>query len=142
MFSQDFKATDSTTGVRVWVRVWDITELGQPPEYDLTLEILAENAHPATLRLIGFLVAADNVSVASPFAANGLVAGAIRQSAIDTTQKSKMVFGVASGMADLHSRAILHRDLKPDHIFLGDKFEPVIADFVLPARFKRGERFL
>jgi serine/threonine protein kinase len=47
----------------------------------------------------------------------------------DGTKKSCIAFGVAFGMAYLHSQNIIHRDLKPSNILLDDKFLPRIADF-------------
>jgi serine/threonine protein kinase len=50
-------------------------------------------------------------------------------SVLDATRKSKIIFGVVAGMASLHARGVLYRDLKPDNIFLNQEFEPVIGDF-------------
>ena len=47
----------------------------------------------------------------------------------DATAKSKCVFGIAAGMAFLHSKKIIHRDLRPRSVLLDDDFEPVISNF-------------
>ena len=49
----------------------------------------------------------------------------------DATKKSICVFGVAAAMAYVHSKGILHRDLKTANVFVNDQFEPVIGDFGL-----------
>jgi serine/threonine protein kinase len=50
------------------------------------------------------------------------------------TQKSFIAFGVAFGMAYLHSLNIVHRDLKPANILLTEEFWPRIGDFGLSKR--------
>ena len=47
------------------------------------------------------------------------------------TKKSIVAFGTAVGMAYMHSKDILHRDLKHHNIFLNEDLEPVIGDFEL-----------
>ena len=49
----------------------------------------------------------------------------------DDTKKLINIYGIAAGMAYLHSLNILHRDLKPDNIFLDDYLYPKIGDFGL-----------
>jgi serine/threonine protein kinase len=45
------------------------------------------------------------------------------------TAKSKCVFGIAAGMAHMHNKSLIHRDLKASNVFLDSNYEPVIADF-------------
>jgi serine/threonine protein kinase len=49
----------------------------------------------------------------------------------NVTTKTKAVFGTAVGMAYLHFRRVLHRDLKPDNIYFDINHEPVVGDFGL-----------
>ena len=47
------------------------------------------------------------------------------------TKKLINIYGIASGMAYLHSKKIIHRDLKPDNILLNEYLHPKISDFGL-----------
>jgi serine/threonine protein kinase len=49
--------------------------------------------------------------------------------ALSPTGKAIAAYGIARGMAYLHSLRILHRDLKPANVFLDSKGRPRIADF-------------
>jgi serine/threonine protein kinase len=99
------------------------------------LEVLAGNTHPGTLRLIGFSVTGGAGRIATRFPANRDLSLMLRRTSaaavLDATRKSKIIFGIIAGMAHLHARGVLHRDLKPESIFLDDEFEPVITDFGL-----------
>jgi serine/threonine protein kinase len=101
------------------------------------LEILANNSHPTTLRLLGFGFAPDSrPMVVTEVMSHGTLADALKKECEgrpipgwDATRKSIILFGIPAGMAHLHSHQIIHRDLKPDNVFLNDRLEPVIADF-------------
>ena len=54
----------------------------------------------------------------------------------NATKKSIVVFGTAVVMAYIHSKNILHRDLKPNNIFLNERFEPVVGDFRISCRVR------
>jgi serine/threonine protein kinase len=48
---------------------------------------------------------------------------------VDPTQKMIYLYGTARGLAHLHSREVMHRDVKPENILLDSQSFPVIGDF-------------
>lgn len=49
----------------------------------------------------------------------------------DNTTKQIILCGIAHGMMILHSRGVIHRDLKPDNVLLDSNYRPCITDFGL-----------
>ena len=108
------------------------------------LGILASINHPTLLRLVGVHLAGDDIgpTILTPLMENGDLGKILRDElhgkripGWNPTTKTICVFGIAVGMAYLHSKGIIHRDLKPHNVFVNDAFEPVIADFGLSRCF-------
>jgi serine/threonine protein kinase len=97
--------------------------------------------HPAILRLEGwnvhpYLTHHDETVVAFAMISEffpgclGRVVGC-RNEKLTPTEKMIILYGIATGMREIHNLGIAHRDLKPDNIFLTSDRRPVICDFGL-----------
>jgi serine/threonine protein kinase len=73
----------------------------------------------------------------TPFYANGSLNDILKRersgacTVLDATRKSKIVFGIVTGLAFLHSRGVIHRNVKPANILLDENFEPALSDFYI-----------
>ena len=106
---------------------------------DIDLEALKREAaiwlkaggHPNVLRLIDADIYADQVFIVSEYASDGSLMGWLnrhggRAPAVEAA--CEMIDGVLAGLAHLHERRVIHRDLKPDNILLQGN-SPLLADF-------------
>src|SRR5439155_8480445 len=52
----------------------------------------------------------------------------------------KPLHGLCSALAFLHGEGVVHRDLKPDNVFIRPGGEPVLVDFGIVTRFSGAGR--
>ena len=108
------------------------------------VEAMAYIQHPAIIALKGYSVPQDDgnadetPTIATEYMENGTLLDVLikeknggKIQGWTPTQKSIVIFGIASGMMCIHNCNAIHRDLKPANILLNSKFEPKIADFGL-----------
>ena len=147
---EKFKGTYKGRSVAVWVPS-EYMDADDSKRRERAVSVFARMKHAGTLRLIGFHIPETvncGPTILTPLMPNGTVADLLKKERAgnpdprwDATKKSICVFGVAAAMAYVHSKGILHRDLKTANVFVNDQFEPVIGDFGL-ARMYYGELIL
>ncbi|MBL4846649.1 MAG: protein kinase [Planctomycetes bacterium] len=65
------------------------------------------------------------------YVAGGSLGDRLREGQLDLERAARIVAGAAEGLAYAHRMGILHRDLKPDNVLLGEDGTPRLADFGL-----------
>jgi len=107
---------------------------GEPARFAQEIAVLSKLSHPAIVAIFdsGWL------APASPFFAMPLLQGETLdhrlQQTLDTTQRVALVrrLGpIVNAVAYTHSRGVLHRDIKPQNIFLGRFEESILLDWGL-----------
>jgi serine/threonine protein kinase len=96
--------------------------------------ILKTLKHPLILELQGNIseMDDDNVMIMTTFVENGSLAShfPLKECCLnDVNRITKVVVGIALALRYLHSRGIIHRDLRPDNILLDWNLNVRIADF-------------
>jgi serine/threonine protein kinase len=100
------------------------------------VDILSKIRHPACLSLLAFSTPPDGmyhvVTEKREFSLDHFVSEAMKGNAPaewDDTSKSIVALGVASGLAYLHSKNIIHREVKPSSVLLDSHFYPYLSNF-------------
>lgn len=99
--------------------------------------IMCQIHHPCIIKLLGVTFPSKNEQVfriyTEYFPNNNLKVsldkGISDDRKLTDTEKTKIIYGIASAMKYLHDRNIVHRDLKPEKVLLNSNCEPVLSDF-------------
>jgi serine/threonine protein kinase/tetratricopeptide (TPR) repeat protein len=132
-----YRARDAQLGRDVAIKVLP-DHLAADPDirarFDREARAIAALSHPNLLTIHEFTVAGD-----TPFAVMELLEGEtlrrrIADGPLPWRTALQIVHEVAEGLAAAHAKGVIHRDLKPDNIFLTTTGIVKILDFGLAAR--------
>lgn len=93
------------------------------------INILANLDHPFCLNLVNFSLSPQPIII-TPFMSHGNIFNLIKkQDPKLSTQKLCSIYAICSTMDFLHKAGIIHRDFKPQNIFMNENNDICIADF-------------
>lgn len=111
------------------------------------ISLLIHVQNPLIVQFIGFAFDdfdgnTNNITIIMEYVENGSLADLIQMnhkcpSDYDNTKRQKILVGIARGLYLLHKRNIIHRDMKPENILIGDDYNIKITDFGQSKNFKQ-----
>ena len=104
--------------------------------YHAELGLMLELAHEHVVAVVGARAAPPNYELFFPFMENGAVDELMYGHGWTPTWQAvlKLAREVSAGMAYLHSRGVVHRDVKPGNVLLDASWTAKIGDFGLAER--------
>ncbi|KAG8075429.1 hypothetical protein GUJ93_ZPchr0006g42044 [Zizania palustris] len=119
---------------------------GGEEEFQHELSVMSRIYHTNLVRIWGFCSDGPHRILVSEFMENGSLDKILfdsdgSQNLLGWKQRFNIAVGVAKGLAYLHhecSEWVIHCDVKPDNILLGENMEPKITDFGLAKLLNRG----
>ena len=136
------KETNNIYAAKVSLRVLDAYSKDLVLNLSREIDIISQLNHPAILKYIGYnpnnFKYKPKPTILTELATNKSLDNVIELESMscgihewDDTKKLINIYGIAAGMSYIHSKNILHRDLKTDNIFLDEFLYPKIGDFGL-----------
>jgi small GTP-binding protein len=142
-FSTVYRGLLKSSGRPVAIKALNRPNPASEKYFARELSALWFHRHPTLLKCVGYVPFTNSLSyppmLVTELMEHGSVAGYIqaeRDGAVlppewTLTRKLIILYGVAVGLAFLHERGVVHRDVKPGNVLLDDDWEPIIADFGL-----------
>ncbi len=103
--------------------------LKSPTEFFSESQALYASAHPNVVQIHYACYDSDNVYIAMPYYRNGSIKEAITGRHL--TIREVVCFGsqILAGLHNIHSKGLIHFDVKPDNILLSSRNEALVSDF-------------
>ncbi len=139
-----FRAIDLVTGLPVAIKILNGRALHDRRRFEQEAAILAELSHPAIVRYLAHGVdESGDPFLAMEWLEGEDLAGRIARQAVSMTDALFVIRRAAEALGYAHGRGIIHRDVKPENLFLpgGDIGRAKVLDFGI-ARLAQGGRSL
>lgn len=105
------------------------TKLGSPDQFFSESQALYASAHPNVVQIHYACYDDEHIYLAMPYYRNGSVKGLITGQHMTVREIVKIACQVLSGLHNIHSKKLIHFDVKPDNILLSDRREALLSDF-------------
>ena len=92
---------------------------------------LYASAHPNVVQIHYACEDTDSVYLAMPYYRKGSVTGLITGKNMTVREIVTVGCQILSGLHNIHSKGLIHFDVKPDNILLSDRQEALLSDFGL-----------
>lgn len=133
MSANVFQGKQKSSGIDVAIKIFNKDYLENESTHSyLRREIcfLSQLHHTYLVDFIGFNNdPGEQLWIITKFYEKGSLLHANLNRRLNPFQKTKIAFQIAEGMNYLHSKRVIHRDLKTDNIMLDNDFNPKISDF-------------
>lgn len=129
--SQVYLAHDKQLDGRIVVKKISKANLPNASDFYREAKILYSSAHSNVVKINYGCSDTDNIFIAMPFYANGSLKRLIDQRFLTVREVIRYAIQFLSGLNNIHSKGLLHFDIKPDNILLSDSNEALLSDFGL-----------
>jgi serine/threonine protein kinase len=126
-----FTATDLQLGAEIVVKKMLKSDFSNIDEYFTESSLLHLSSHPNVVPIYYACQDEDHIFLAMPHFKHGSLKKKMRESSLSVRDVVIWSTQVLSGLHNIHSKRLIHFDVKPDNILFSDRGEALLSDFGL-----------
>jgi len=92
---------------------------------------LYSSSHPNVVQISYACEDVDKIYLASPYYSNGSLKDIMRSRYLTAREIIRYSTHILNGLHNVHSKGLIHFDIKPDNILISDRNEALVSDFGL-----------
>ena len=137
--STTFLVRDVQLDAEVVMKRINKEDLDSAEVYFAEAQALYSTAHPNVVQVLYACEDNDYVYIAMPFYQQGSVKSLMGRRHLTVREIIKFSCQMLSGLHNIHSKGLIHFDIKPDNILLSDRGEALLSDFGLAKQMELGQ---
>ncbi len=127
--SRTFVTQDHQLNAEIVTKQITKAKLSSPDEFFKESQALYATAHPHVVQIHYACYDDDHIFVAMPYYRNGSVKDLITGKHMTVREIITLGSQVLAGLHNIHSKGLVHFDVKPDNILLSPRREALVSDF-------------
>lgn len=130
-FSRVYLAHDKHLDYDLVIKEIEKKEDTNPDDYFSEARMLYKNAHPNIVQVQYAAQCDRNIYIAMPFYCNGSLNQLMQKKNLTCREIIRYAIQFLSGLYHIHSKGLMHFDIKPNNIMLSNRDEAMLSDFGL-----------
>lgn len=127
--SKTFVSRDHQLDAEIVIKKIDKKTLASPGNFFDESKALYASAHPNVVPIHYACEDVDSIYLAMPYYRKGSVKGLITDRHLSVRRIVTLGCQVLTGLHNIHSKKLIHFDVKPDNILLSEREEALLSDF-------------
>ena len=129
---------DVQLGAEIVIKRVQKAKLNSPDEFFDEAKALYATSHPNVVQVHYACEDADHIYIAMPYYRSGSVKCLMAAEPLTIREIVRLGCQVLCGLHNIHSKGLIHFDIKPDNILLSDRGEALLSDFGLAKQMNLG----